>query len=258
MNTLEAIRKGLTVTQNGFKLPGASVALLFRLNPCKELEILFIKRAFNSRDKHSGQIALPGGKIETGEGSLEAVYRETFEEIGVQLNGSEYLGHTGVRNAYQSGLRVSDLKIITHLFFVKRSLNILLNEEEIFSHRWVKFRNFTHGLEKFKRVKRNSVVNEKYKTWINPSGAISGEFFGVDLEKSEFCDSEDLTEYHLWGATLRIMREITDLVPEPLKTTKPSDWVHYNLDWPHKLLNPILTYLDKTSPSSISPNSFIL
>ena len=258
MNTLEVIRKGLRVGQNGLRLPGASVALVFRLNPCKELEVLFIKRAFSSRDKHSGQIALPGGKIEPGESSLEAVYRETFEEIGVRLNGSEYLGHNGVRNAYQSGLRVSDLKITTHLFFVKRDLEFFLNKEEIFSHRWTKFSNFTHGLGRFKKVKRNSVVNEKYKTWINPSGLVSGEFFGLELRKSEFCDSDDLTEYHLWGATLRIMREINDLLPDSLKTTKPSDWVHYNLDWPHKILNPILNYLDQTSPLSITNNSFIL
>lgn len=258
MQVLEGIRKSLRTTQNCSGLAEASVALIFRLNPCGVLEVLFVKRAFSDRDKHSGQIALPGGKVDPGENSLQAAFRETFEEIGVRLTGAEYLGHNGLKNAYQSGLRVNDLKLTTHSFFVKRNLQIVLSQSEIFSYRWVKFSDFTHDLQRFIKVKRNSMVHDKFKTWLNPSGMISGEFFGLNLEKSEFCDSNDWSEYHLWGATLRIMRDISNLVPESLRTTKSSDWVYYNLDWPHKILNPVVTYLDKINSPSLTYNSFIL
>lgn len=41
---------------------------------------------------HSGQMALPGGKIEAGEGPIEAAVRETEEEIGIAIKEIEILG----------------------------------------------------------------------------------------------------------------------------------------------------------------------
>lgn len=42
-----------------------------------EVQLLFIKRSENPRDRHSGQVALPGGKLEPGETPLQAAIRET-------------------------------------------------------------------------------------------------------------------------------------------------------------------------------------
>ena len=44
---------------------------------------------------HSGQIAFPGGKIETGESSLQAALREAQEEIGLPAGSVEPLGALG-------------------------------------------------------------------------------------------------------------------------------------------------------------------
>lgn len=42
-----------------------------------EVQVLFIKRSENPRDRHSGQVALPGGKMEANETPLQAAVRET-------------------------------------------------------------------------------------------------------------------------------------------------------------------------------------
>ncbi|MYB33785.1 MAG: CoA pyrophosphatase [Gammaproteobacteria bacterium] len=42
--------------------------------------------------RHSGQYALPGGKVDFGETSVEAALRELHEELGVDANSPEVLG----------------------------------------------------------------------------------------------------------------------------------------------------------------------
>lgn len=42
--------------------------------------------------RHAGQYALPGGRLEPGEGVVEAALRETHEEVGVDLPGTAVLG----------------------------------------------------------------------------------------------------------------------------------------------------------------------
>jgi 8-oxo-dGTP pyrophosphatase MutT (NUDIX family) len=75
----------------------AAVALVLRRN-LSEAEMLVIKRSESERDHWSGHLALPGGRVEAGDASLlAAAVRETFEEVGVNLEaGGEVLGRLGV------------------------------------------------------------------------------------------------------------------------------------------------------------------
>lgn len=63
----------------------ASVSLLIRPAP-EDLEILLIQRAISESDPWSGHMALPGGRRDGEEGSLETAIRETREEVGVDLD----------------------------------------------------------------------------------------------------------------------------------------------------------------------------
>jgi 8-oxo-dGTP pyrophosphatase MutT (NUDIX family) len=64
----------------------AAVALVLRTTTAGVIELLFIKRAERDDDPWSGQIALPGGRYDPDDESLEATaVRETFEEVSIDL-----------------------------------------------------------------------------------------------------------------------------------------------------------------------------
>lgn len=56
-----------------------------------EVDLFLVQRSTTLRD-HPGQISLPGGRLEPGEGIIEAALRETHEEIGLHPEGAKVLG----------------------------------------------------------------------------------------------------------------------------------------------------------------------
>ncbi len=96
MNTLATVRRALRdhrpqVADAPDARP-AAVALVLLEGP-QGLEILLIRRAERADDPWSGQMALPGGRYDVGDGDLFATaVRETREETGVELSGAERLG----------------------------------------------------------------------------------------------------------------------------------------------------------------------
>lgn len=63
----------------------AAVAAVLR-DASGDVELLFIRRAEHPRDPWSGQMGLPGGRVDPGDASpLAAALRETREEIGLDL-----------------------------------------------------------------------------------------------------------------------------------------------------------------------------
>ena len=69
----------------------ASVAMILH-QAADDVEILFIQRAAHDLDPWSGHIAFPGGKLEGNEKECQAARRETFEEVGIDLDQGHYLG----------------------------------------------------------------------------------------------------------------------------------------------------------------------
>jgi 8-oxo-dGTP pyrophosphatase MutT (NUDIX family) len=84
----------------------AAVAMILRQGK-SGLELLFIQRALYENDPWSGNIAFPGGKVQTNEGPRQAAERETDEEIGLDLSGARYLGQMPVVRGSHLPVQVS-------------------------------------------------------------------------------------------------------------------------------------------------------
>lgn len=75
--------------------PAAVLLPLFRDEGCWQL--LFIRRALNRLDRHSGEVAFPGGRVEDGDSHPgDAALREAREEIGLDSSSVELLGNLPV------------------------------------------------------------------------------------------------------------------------------------------------------------------
>ena len=72
-------------------VPAGVLVLLFPKND--EWHITLIERNTHQKDKHSGQIGFPGGKIEATDASYAAgALRETEEEVGIKRERIRMLG----------------------------------------------------------------------------------------------------------------------------------------------------------------------
>lgn len=70
----------------------AAVALILRENG-SGLELLFIERARHPGDPWSGNIGLPGGRMDQQDADLrQTAERETLEEVGINLASAAWLG----------------------------------------------------------------------------------------------------------------------------------------------------------------------
>ncbi len=72
--------------------PAAVLIPLFRQQG--RWRVLFIRRAVNHQDRHSGEVAFPGGRIEHRDPDpASAALREAREEIGLDAGSVELLGN---------------------------------------------------------------------------------------------------------------------------------------------------------------------
>lgn len=117
-----------------FESASASVAVIFKAD--ESAKILLIRRAVKEGDPWSGQIAFPGGRVETGDSSFrDTAVRETMEEMGIDLRSvSTFLGYLGPFKA-----RTRDIMVVPSLFVLTKGTRISPNQE-VASHRWVPIR----------------------------------------------------------------------------------------------------------------------
>ncbi len=92
-------------------------------------DILFIKRAEKRGDPWSGHMAFPGGHREESDSDLRAAaMRETHEEIGLDLDGADYLGCLDQQRAMPRG-RPLNMLIAPHVFGLDGNPEFITNHE---------------------------------------------------------------------------------------------------------------------------------
>ncbi len=85
------------------------------------LEALFIKRVEHPSDPWSGHVAMPGGREETGDATLEEVARrETIEEIGLDLRAEMLIGR--LDDIGGGRLRPHELSVSTFVYYYPGAL----------------------------------------------------------------------------------------------------------------------------------------
>lgn len=104
---LEQVRRRLTQSAAPLieeSLPGSdrpdtlksAAVLIPMLEVQNDWHLLYIRRAENGNDYHSGQVAFPGGSFEPGDSVLEATaLREAHEEVGIAPGDVEIVGRLG-------------------------------------------------------------------------------------------------------------------------------------------------------------------
>jgi 8-oxo-dGTP pyrophosphatase MutT (NUDIX family) len=114
--------------QGGLRLAAVAMILKDLNNP----QVLLIKRSERPTDPWSGQIALPGGKMQAGDLSAkETATRETSEEVGIDLHKAEFLGYAEVIPTHTGTMRV-----VPCVFVLKQEVDVVPNGE-VASYRWV-------------------------------------------------------------------------------------------------------------------------
>lgn len=166
--------------ERGARLAGVNI-LLYKKGD--EWYIPLILRAQNERDKHSGQISLPGGSVEPVDSSLaETAVRETWEEIGIPKSEIRV-----IRELTSIYIPPSNFFVHPFLSFTRRNPKFYIQESEA-----------VQLLEVPVRFLQN--LPNVPKTQAFPTS------LGVAVPYFSF------QEYTIWGATAMILSEFISMV----------------------------------------------
>lgn len=161
-------------------------AVMIMLYP-EEGKVLFpLTRRPEYPGVHSGQVSLPGGKVEPQDASLiETAIRETHEEIGVRIQDHEIIGS------------LSDLHITASNFIVKPVVSVL-ERKPIFTrdeHEVVKI--FNADIEE---LIKDEIRKEK-ELVVGPEIRLQAPYFDVQGNV-------------VWGATAMMLSEFVTILKE--------------------------------------------
>lgn len=201
MPSLEEIRQALAAhepqTTGGEAERRAAVAMVLR-----EVEgaphVLFIERARHAGDPWSGHMAFPGGRVDPGDpGPQAAAFRETHEEVGLDLSGARLLGQLDDLHGHR-GAGVPRLVISAFVYHLEGAepppLSINYEVEDAF---WFPL-----------RALGDPDRHVGYPVMRDPSVTYPGILVG------------EPERHVVWGLTYRFLEVFLDIVGRPL----PNRW----------------------------------
>jgi len=171
----------------------AAVAFIVRDRPSGGAETLFIKRSERDDDPWSGHMALPGGRRDPGDESLEATARrETMEEVGLELDPAQCFGR--LHDIYGGRLHSFKMSVSPFLFHTTDGHELNFNNDEVADAVWVPL----------------SILSDPAQ--------IREYIFHLDPHSRPF-PSFHYNDYIIWGLTFRIIADFM----EPFGITLPGE-----------------------------------
>ena len=164
----------------------AAVAIVLRDAGDGQLELLLIKRSERDGDPWSGQIALPGGRHDPTDATLQdTAVRETHEETGIDLTRDGIV--LGTLDELRPRTPVLPPIIVTPFVSVVRADVAIETSDEVAIAFWVSLASLADP-----SVAVESSVTARGATWRVPSYLLG--------------------EHIVWGMTERILRNLLALI----------------------------------------------
>ncbi|MGD2248020.1 MAG: CoA pyrophosphatase [Candidatus Methanofastidiosia archaeon] len=155
----------------------AAVVILLTLKD-NEPVILFVNRIDHPKDPWSGQMALPGGKKELEDSTLQdTIIRETQEEVGINLKKYQFLGVLHTENSVVK----PDMEILPFVVYCKEKPVVTVNKNELKEAVWISL----------PELEQNQTM--------------------ATLPLGEF-PAFVVKEYTIWGVTYRIMNQFLQVL----------------------------------------------
>lgn len=175
-------RQAVTIKGDNTSVYASVMMVIKKSSNC--YSTLLIRRSINDKDVFSGHMAFPGGKtIYDDKNKLETAFRETHEEVGINLrNNSMVLGHLDDCNPSTPAARRFIVR--PYVSFLNEEQSIILNNE-VSEALWI-------PIVELKNIYLSNL--QRYK------GEIRKEAFEYHYNK-----------YFIWGLTGRILNNFFDL-----------------------------------------------
>jgi 8-oxo-dGTP pyrophosphatase MutT (NUDIX family) len=175
----------------------AAVALVLRESERGDTEVLFIERAEKEGDPWSGHMAFPGGRVDLpGESAEQAAVRETFEEVGLSLEGAEHLGRLDDLEGRNPSRSVG-LVISAFVYHLPEPGALVPQTSEVREAFWVPLRELVEPARQVRRAFH---------------GTGSFEFPGIVVGEPD--------RHVVWGLTYRFLEVFFRALGRPF----PSEW----------------------------------
>src|SRR5687767_6277427 len=167
----------------------AAVAIVLRDTGATQLELLLIKRSEREDDPWSGQIALPGGRYDPADATLQdTAIRETQEETGIDLTRDGFV--LGTLDELRPRTPVLPPIIVTPFVAVVPATVSILPSDEVADSFWVPLAALADP-----SIAVESDVTSRGATWRGPTYRVGAHV--------------------VWGMTERILRNLLSLIAPP-------------------------------------------
>ncbi len=177
-----------------------SAVLIPLMQQATGLTVLLTVRSTKLR-KHSGQIALPGGKIDPEDThAIATALREAFEEIGLPAANCQVIGSLP-RHETGTGFEITPIVALVNPDYVP-----LLSEDEVSEIFEVPLLHILNPQNH----------NHHELTWTNEDGTHTRDWYGIPSIDT------DGQERHIWGVTARVLRHFY----EHLHGSEPTHHEH--------------------------------